>query len=360
MTASDIANLRLIHQQIAQPTYKTAAQVVAGLGAMQAQDYTGALWSIGLRLRNATPTTEADVEQAIAERTIVRTWPMRGTLHFVAAADVRWMLELLTPRIVAGSAGRYKQLELDDGVFTRSKKVLAKALQGGQHLTRDDTMAVLERNKISTTGQRGYHILGRLAMDGLICFGPRAGKQHTFVLMEEWLPNAHRLQRDEALAELARRYFIGHGPAMLGDFARWADLTLTDARAGLAAVAPDLRQELVDGTAYWLRADAKDLPHTATMFLLPGFDEFLLGYADRSATLDAQHVQKVIPGKNGMFMPTLVVNGRVSGIWKRTMTKKLVQIEVSPFAALKNTEWAALEVVAQRYGQFVGLPVQIS
>ena len=358
MTPSDIANLRLAHQQIAQPVFTTPAEVVAAMGALQAQDYTGALWSIGLRLPNAT---EADIEQAIADRAIVRTWPMRGTLHFVAAADVRWMLELLTPRIVAGSAGRYKQLELDDAIFARSKKILTKALQGGQRLTRDDAMAELDRNGISIEGQRGYHILGRLAHDGLICFGPRAGKQHTFVLLDEWLPNARRLPRDEALAEVARRYFISHGPATLEDFARWTGLKITDARMGLTMIAAQLIQETVDGTAYWLRADAKYLPRLApSTFLLPGFDEFLLGYADRSAALDAQHVQKVIPGSNGMFMPTLVVNGRVVGTWKRAIQKKVVKIEVSPFAAVKKTEWAALELVAQRYGRFVGLPVQLA
>jgi Winged helix DNA-binding domain len=358
MTPNDIANLRLINQQIAQPVYTTPAEVVAAMGAMQAQDYTGALWSIGLRLPHAT---EADIEQAIAERTIVRTWPMRGTLHVVAAADVRWMLALLTPRIVAGSAGRHKQLGLDDATFARSQKVLAKALQGGQQLARDEAMALLDRNGISTVGQRGYHILGRLAHDSVICFGSRTGKQHTFVLLDEWVPAARKLERDEALAELARRYFIGHGPASLQDFAWWSGLKISDARAGLAMAAPHLVQVAVEGKDYWMRADAPEPGRAApSTFLLPGFDEFLLGYTDRSAALQPQHAQKIIPGGNGVFMPTLVVNGRVAGTWKRAVQKKAVTIELSPFAALKKTEMQAIAVVAQRYGQFLGLPVQLS
>ncbi len=358
MTPNDIATLRLMNQQIARAAYNTPAEVVAAMGAMQAQDYMGALWSIGLRLPHAT---EADIEQAITERTIVRTWPMRGTLHFVAPADVRWMLELLTPRIVAGSAGRHKQLGLDAAIFTHSRKILTKALQGGQRLTREDAMAVLERNGISTAGQRGYHILGRLAHDGLICFGPRAGKQHTFVLLEEWVPAARKLERDEALAELARRYFISHGPATLQDFAWWSGLKISDARAGLAMAASHLVQESVGGMDYWMRADAHSMPHVApSTFLLPGFDQFLLGYTDRSAALAPQHAQKIIPGGNGMFMPTLVVNGQVAGTWKRTITKKAVTIELSPFAALKKPETQAIAIAVQRYGQFLGLAVQLS
>jgi hypothetical protein len=142
---------------------------------------------------------------------------------------------------------------------------------------------------------------------------------------------------------------------------RWAGLKISDARAGLALASPSLRQETLDGNTYWLRSDAQDLPPAAAnTFLLPGFDEFLLGYADRSAVLAAQHVQIVIPGKNGMFMPTLVVNGCVVGTWKRTLTKKAVKIEISPFATLKKLERAGLDVAAQRYGEFLGLAVQWS
>ncbi|MBI1879200.1 MAG: AlkZ family DNA glycosylase [Chloroflexi bacterium] len=199
MTPQDIAQYRLYHQQIATTKFKKPSQVVSWLGAMQAQDYAGAKWSAGLRLPDAT---DADIEQAIADKTIIRTWPMRGTLHFVAAEDARWLLKLLTPRIIAQTAGRYRQLELDEATFARSKELFAQALQGGKQLTRNEMLQLLEKASISTAGQRGYHILGRSAQDGLICFGAPQGKQQTFTLLDEWAPATKSLERDEALAEL--------------------------------------------------------------------------------------------------------------------------------------------------------------
>lgn len=182
-------------------------------------------------MRNAV---EADIEQALADRTIIRTWPMRGTLHFVAATDVRWMLELLTPRIVANNAQRLlRQFGLDEAVFARSKDLFVRALQGGKRLARNAMYEVLEAGGVSTAGQRGLHILGRLAQAGVICFGAREGKQQTFALLDEWAPTARRMARDEALAEIARRYFTSHGPATLQDFAWWSGLTVANAQAAL-------------------------------------------------------------------------------------------------------------------------------
>ncbi len=227
-----ITQLRLYNQRIACSQFTSPHEVVAWLGAMQAQDYTGAKWSIGLRLPGSS---DAAIEQAIAARAIVRTWPMRGTLHFVETSDVRWMLELLTPRIVAGSARRMQQLELDEAIIARSKELFARALQGGKQLTRGDMFQLLEGAGISSAGQRGYHLLARAAQDGMICFGVPSGKQQTFALLEEWAPQAKRLGREEALAELARRYFTSQGPATLQDFMWWSGLTAADARFGVQA-----------------------------------------------------------------------------------------------------------------------------
>ena len=221
MTGSDIAQRRLGNQSIAPAASLTPGEVVKRLGAVQAQDYLGALWALGLRMQRAV---EADIEQAIANREIIRTWPMRGTLHFVAAEDVRWMLALLTPRILARAARRHQQLALDEATFARSETLFTNALENGRSLTRNQMMDVLEQAGISTKGQRGYHILGWAAQNGLICFGPRQGKQHTFVLLDEWLPSGKSLSREEALAELAHRYFTGHGPATIQDFIWWSGL----------------------------------------------------------------------------------------------------------------------------------------
>ena len=181
----NIALTRLANLGIAHPTFAKPGAVASWLGALQAQDYSGALWSIGLRMASAT---EHDIEAAIADHTIVRTWPMRGTLHFVAANDVRWLLALLTPRMIAETAGRYRQLELDEATFARSQELFAKALQGGKQLTREEMQQLLEQANIATAGQRGYHLLVRAAQDGLICFGVPRGKQQTFTLLDEWVP----------------------------------------------------------------------------------------------------------------------------------------------------------------------------
>jgi winged helix DNA-binding protein len=358
MTPQNIAQYRLYQQQIAKTQFKERSQVVSWLGALQAQDYAGAKWSIGLRLPDAT---DADIEQAIAAKTIIRTWPMRGTLHFVAPEDVRWMLALLTPRIIAQRAGRYRQLELDDAIFARSKELFAKALQGGKQLTRDEMHQLLERANISTGGQRGNHILGRSAQDGLICFGAPSGKQQTFTLLDEWVPLTKSLERDEALAELVKRYFTSHGPATLPDFVWWSGLTVTDAKAGLEMVKSQLIQETVNGQTYWMSPDRPVIvDNSATTYLLPGFDEYMLGYTDRTAALEAIHSQKITPGNNGMFSPTIVIDGKVVGTWKRTFKKGTVVVGPSPFTSLSEAENRTLAVAAERYGKFVGMPVVLS
>lgn len=352
MTPKEITHHRLRNQQIALTTCHTPEEVVAKLGAMQAQDYGGALWAIGLRLPN---TTEVEVEKAIARRAIVRTWPMRGTLHFVAAADVHWMLKFLTPRIVAGAARRRQQLELDDATFVRCEKVFVRVLHGGIQLTREEMFASLKRAKIAVDNQRGYHILWRLAQERVLCFGARQGKQQTFTLLDEWVPAVSKLEREAALAELARRYFGSHGPATLQDFVWWSGLKVSEAREGLEAVSSRLVKETVDGKAYWMPPDMPAPSRaSAGIYLLPAFDEYMLGYQDRSAALDPSHAQKIVPGGNGMFLPTIVSNGQVVGTWKRTLKKKTVVVTPSPFTSLTKAEARAFPAAIERYGQFLG------
>ncbi|MCB0192413.1 MAG: AlkZ family DNA glycosylase [Anaerolineae bacterium] len=351
MTILDIAHLRLHNQAIAPSHLATAGDVVRQLGAVQGQDYLGTLWALGLRRQQAV---EADIEQAIANREIVRTWPMRGTLHFVAPEDVRWMLALLTPRIIARAARRYNQLELDEPTFDHSETVFAKALQDGNSLTRPEIMAALEEAGISTKGQRGYHLLWHAAQNGLICFGPRQGKQDTFVWLDDWLPAGKVLNRDESLAELARRYFTGHGPATLQDFIWWSGLLTADARAAVEMVAAELEEVVIDGQTYWLTStDPVSKDPSPTVYLLPGFDEYLLGYRDRSAVLDPAHNDKIVPGGNGMFKSTIVIDGQVVGTWKRTLRKKSVTIELEPFNALSEAERETIATAAEAYGAFL-------
>ena len=217
---------------------------------------------------------------------------------------------------------------------------------------------VLEETDISTKGQRGYHILGWAAQNGLICFGPRQGKQHTFVLLDEWLPDGKTLSREEALAELTHRYFTGHGPATIEDFIWWSGLPAADARAGLEMVKSQLAHEQLDDQLYWF-SPSPPTPQAATptACLLPGFDEYLLGYKDRSAVLDPAHAANVVPGGNGMFKPLIVLDGRVVGTWQRTFKKEKVIITLSPFDTLNTVETQAVAAAAQNYGTYIGLPI---
>jgi hypothetical protein len=322
---------------------------------MQAQHYLGGLWGIGLRLPDAT---EAVIEQALSDRTIVRTWPMRGTLHFVAAADVRWMLELLTPRIIAASADRARDLELDSAIFARCEKLITGALEGGRQLAREAMLNMLERNGICTAEQRGNHILRRLAQEGCIIFAARSGKSQTFALLEEWVPPAKKLGREAALAELARRYFTGHGPATLLDYVWWSGLKVSEAREGLLAAIPQLREEKVGEAVYWMAKDVRTPPEEAARaFLLPPFDEYLLGYRDRRAVLEARHAERIVPGGNGMFLPTMVVDGQVVGTWKRAVRKESVRITLEAFGRLRKGERDLIAAPTNRYSQFLGLAV---
>lgn len=354
----NIGFARLTHQQIAGSSFTQPEAVVAWLGALQAQDYTGVLWSIGLRMNDATEQT---IAQAIADRTIVRTWPMRGTLHFVAAQDVRWLLALLTPRVIAGSAGRYRQLELDDATLVRSKTVISNALQGGKQLTREELLQQLDAAGIATTGQRGYHLLVHAAQQGLICFGVPSGKQQTFVLLDEWLPLTKPLAREEAIVELTRRYFTSHGPATLQDFTGWAGLTVTEAKMGLAGSGDTLMQETVGERTYWLPHQTREIKtETPAAYLLPGFDEFILGYKDRSAVLDPAFSNHICPGSNGVFQPTMVVDGQVVGTWKRMVKKGKVLITFNPFHPLNDAEHAALAAATARYGAFMRARAEVT
>lgn len=353
--STDISLRRLRNQRIAGARFDKPGDVVAWMGAVQAQDYLGALWALGLRTKSAR---EEAVEKAIADRTVVRTWPMRGTLHFVAPADIRWMLALLAPRAIAGQRGRHRQLELDQAAFDRSRDFLTRALEGGRQLTRDALYDILEASGVSTAGQRGIHILARLAQEGLLCFAARQGKQQTFALLEEWVPAARKLERDEALAELAGRYFTSHGPATVQDFTWWSGLTVADARTGIELAGSHLERETINSQDYWLAAaEPAARPESSTAWLLPPFDEYTVAYKDRSAVLDP--AQGGVISGNGIFYPVVILDGRVAGTWKRVFKKGTVVIILSPFAPLKKKEREAVAAAAERYGAFHGLPTVV-
>jgi winged helix DNA-binding protein len=356
MTFAQIPRYRLHNQRLTGTKFKTAAEVVRWFGAVQAQDYLGALWAIGLRMQNATETA---VEQALAQRTIVRTWPMRGTLHFVAAEDARWILKLLTPRLLSRSS-LLRQLELDERVLGRCRDIFVNALGGGKQLSRVALYEQLERNGIATKNTRGLHIVCQLAQEGFICFGAREGKQQTFTLLEEWLPVQKTKERDEALASLARRYFTSHGPATSQDFVWWSGLRVADAKAAIEMSKRHLVSELIDGTTHWLAPSASHVkPGKTSAYLLPPFDEYTVAYKDRAPILSS----KFVVGSGSPFAllgPTIVIDGKAVGSWKRAFNKSATVISANFFKRLSKNEMQVFRAAAEKYGDFAERRIEFS
>lgn len=357
MTSLDIARQRLQNQHLSSPDFTKPADVVKWLGAVQAQDYYGAKWALGQRMVGATDDA---IEKAFAEGKILRTHVMRPTWHFVAPADIRWMLRLTAQRVNVSSSYYHRKLELDDAVFRRSNKAFATALRGGKQLTRDVLRNILQQAGISTSGLRFIHILGRAELDGVICSGARRGKQFTYALLDERAPQTKALAADEALAELTRRYFTSHGPATLQDFVWWSGLTTAEARAGIDMIQRRLVQEVINGKTYWLPSSMPAGQDTSrTAYLLPAYDEFLVAYKDRSAALKPRYGKRAIPG-DAVLNSSIVIGGRVIGCWKRSFKEDSVVITLSPFEPFSKVEVRAVDEAAHRYGSFLGLKVLIA
>jgi hypothetical protein len=317
-TPHEVALLRLIAQRLVGPALGDPAEAVEWLGAAQAQDYAGALTSIALRTRERS---RAAVEAALDAGSVVRSWPMRGTLHLAPAADLGWMLQLTAPRLLTQTARRRSQLGLDEAAIARAHDVAVGLLEGGRRATRAEVMAAWEGAGLAPAGGRGYHLLFHLALRGVVCFGPVRGGEQEIVLLAEWVPEPRRLDPEAALAEWALRFFRSHGPATLKDLIRWTGLTAADARRGTNRAAERLLPLDVDGVEHLLDPATPGLlaahrDGARDVLLLPGFDELILGYADRSPTLDRDHEGLVVPGGNGVFAPTIVVDGRVVGTWR--------------------------------------------
>ena len=328
------------------------AATVRRLLCMQAQDFAGAKWSVGLR----TPgSTDASIEASLAAGDIVRSWPMRGTLHFVPPQDLGWILSLTADRIISSTAGRERELQLTAADFATARDVAEENLSGGRVLTRDELLAGFVAAGVATTGQRGVHLLQRLCLERVAVFGPLQGKKHTFALFDDWVRSPRVLEREEGLGEFAARYFAAHGPATVRDFAWWSSLTLTDARVGVAVVRDRLDELDIEGAAYYLDRDTAAAA-SATV-ALPGFDEYLLGYQDRSPALAAEHAKLVVPGGNGLFLPTIVVDGEVVGLWRRTITRAGVAVEARPFGELSMRARSRFDAATGRYARFLGLPL---
>jgi len=340
------------------------ADVVSWFGAMQSQDLASGLWSLGARLPGRT---QADIEAMLEDRQALRTWPMRGTVHLVPPRDARWMLDLMGARALQGAAGRRTYLGLSDTDANRAVDVLGSTLAGGGRLTRAQCLEALTAAGISTAGQLGYHLLWYASQCGVTCMAPNLGKEQTFVLLDDWAPDARVVDRDEALALMATRYFRSHGPTTRQDFAGWTGLTAADAKRGIAGAGEQLVAVTVEGREMIMGADAMDSTGGVGVAALardevralPGFDEYLLGFKDRTLMLDPEHKQAVIPGGNGIFQPTIVRSGRVVATWKRSIGRASVVVEVKPLVRLAAADRTRVERVLQPYGAFVQRPVDV-
>ncbi len=356
---TDIALLRMRAQRLTGQPFTSALDTIRWLGAVQAQDYAGAKWALALRTHRAT---DAQVDRLFDQGAMLRTHVMRPTWHFVAPEDIRWLLELTGPRIRAGLATRYQQLEIDDRVAARTGVALTAALAGGRNLTRTELGEVLARARISPEGQRLPHLLMRVELDGLIVSGPRRGKQFTYALLEERAPKARRLPRQEAIAELTRRYFQSHGPAQIADFVWWSGLTTADARSGMALARPALERVAEGDREYWF--DARAAPtfragHVA--HLLPNFDEYTVAYRDRTPALHPGRAFDSSLFSFGSILSNVVtLDGRVCGAWRQTANHERVRVQVRPLHRLKPAEAALVEEASHRLGRFLERPVELS
>lgn len=302
--------------------------------ALQGQDFAQARWALAVRTEAAT---QDDVTQAFRARELVRAWTLRGTLHVVPAEDLPWLVGLFGARNMKRAARRLGQLGISEADVRASRKVVEKELRD-RTLARDALFARLEAAGQAVATQRGVHLLYCLTQAGVLC---QAGEE--FALAAEWIVRPRTLEGDEALGELATRYRAGHGPVSFEDFAFWTGLPKAEAKRGWEVAA---RVEIAD----------HGVPRA---LLLPGFDEYLLGYAERSSCIDDADFERVVPGRNGVFLPMIVLDGRVRGTWGRRMGKNGVTLTLSPFAPLRDAELEAIEASARAFGAYAGAPVTV-
>jgi hypothetical protein len=357
-TADRIVSQRLANQQLLKPSLDKASEVVALLGAVQAQDYGSAKWGLGQRTRGAT---DADVEQEIAAGAIVRTHILRPTWHFVAAADIGWMLALSAPRVHVANAYWYRWLEVDDSVARRSQRALTKALRDGKRLTRAELGQALTRAKIQIeTSQRLACIVMRAELDGVICSGARRGKQFTYALLDELVPRSRSLAREEAMHELAMRYFSTRGPATADDFAWWSGLTKTDAKRAAESIRSELGQQTIDGKLYWLPTPTRLARRkTPIAYLLPNYDEYFIGFRDRGAFAHRLRAAGIEPRTDALSGHILAIDGQIVGGWGRTLRGKKAVVHLKLLQALTAAENRAVVTATKHFSEFLELPVQI-
>lgn len=349
----NIASLRLHNQQILNSTLTSPEEAVKWLGAVQAQEYQFSLWALGLRIPGST---EESVKQAIINRKIVRTWPMRGTIHYVPAEDATWMTALTAKRVNLKFRNQLEKMGLPHATVEAARPLLVSALKNGEHLTRAELYDVLDA--IHVPKNLGLFILGYWAQEGLLCFGIHRGKQPTFTLLEQWAPNQRRLSTEESLAELTRRYFQSHGPATMHDFAWWSGLRMVEVKQGIELAGDFLTHQEYDGKLYYTASrSTTHSTSTTNHLLLPCFDEYTVSYKDRSVAVDPENLVSYGYGVN---WNNIIINGRIAGAWKRTVKPKEVILELRTVREFSEKEISQLSKKAAEFGSFINLPARVT
>jgi hypothetical protein len=312
-----IAHRRLKSQQLSGTKLRTPREVVAWMGAIQAQDFNMAKWAVGIRLPGIT---EQAVIEAFNKGDILRTHVLRPTWHFVAPENIRWMLALSAERIKSSARSRDRDLDITEELYDEINRLFRKMLKGKQ-LTREMIGKELEKAGITVNPPRMYHFLMRAELESIICSGIPAGKEQTYALLDDRVPFFPPVSKDEALARLVRIYFTSHCPATLADFAWWSGLSMGEVRQGMEAVKTEFVKEVIAGVSYYRTDNALSNADTRqSAYLLPAFDEYIISYRDRSAALTSENHSKVV-SSNGVFRPTIVIDGKVAGLWKKTQSQ---------------------------------------
>ncbi|MGH2736538.1 MAG: winged helix DNA-binding domain-containing protein [Actinomycetota bacterium] len=358
MTNDAIARRRMHNQHLWGAPLAGFEEVVRRLGAMQAQEFPYAKWSVAQR---AGGVDEAAIDRAFADGAILRTHVLRPTWHFVLPADIRWLLALSAPRVHASNRLYYRRFELDEELLAKCNALLAKALEGGTQLTRKQLADVLDRAGISASGPRLAYIVMHAELDAVICSGAPRGKQHTYALLDERAPQARALDRDEALAELTRRYFTARGPATMRDYSWWSSLTAADCRSGLDMIKSRLEQEVVDGRTYWFAAHpAPGKKASQAIDLVQCYDECIVSYSESKDVLRAPPAMGAPSADTAAFYHAVLLDGRVIGHWRRAPKQKHPVVETSFYRPLARAEARALDAAVERFGRFLGMPVTLN
>lgn len=337
---------------------KRPEDVVEFLVCVQAQDYFGALWALGLRIGNVT---EPEMEQAFIDGSILRTHIMRPTWHFVSPKDIRWIQALTGPRVKQNNSSTGRKIGLDEKVLLKSEKVIEKALRGGKQLTRIELQDFLEKAGIETRfEQRLAYIMMFAELNCLIVSGPRRGKQFTYMLLDERAPATKPKKREDALEEFSRRYFTTHGPATVHDMNWYSGLTVTDCKNGLEMVKSELEHEEIGGKEFWFAETKLKKPKPNTCYLLPNYDEYGIGYRDRSEIFEPKYEKQIIAREGTTFMHLIIMDSQLVGTWRRKLGKKEVTIESKRFRAFSAKEETAFKKAANDYGRFLGLKVKLA